>query len=124
MFARFSPCFQEVSGRLSGGFREVFARFSRCFRLVENICLINFCVPPGPPPPARGPGGTQKLVRTTLTSAVRLPKIKKQFFCFCVVPCLRYLTFQPDQVFLISLFSLGAAFGSLILRSQLSGTEL
>ncbi len=39
---------------------KVFARFS-----LQKQNLINFCVPLGPPPAARGPSGTQKLVRTT-----------------------------------------------------------
>ena len=77
----------------SEAFRQVFARFSRGFRF-KNIFVkgsreqkkINFCVPRGPPPaapPNRGPRGTQKLVRTTLTSpSVR--KKKKVFLWYLV----------------------------------------
>ena len=65
---RFSRGFRQVFARFSRGFREVFARFSRGFRF-NKFLLINFCVLLGPPPTARGPSGTQKLVRTTtLTS--------------------------------------------------------
>ena len=73
--SRFSLGFREVFASktkfnqflCAAGALAVFARFSQCFRKVfasKQFLLINFCVPLGPPPAARGPSGTQKLVRT------------------------------------------------------------